>query len=210
MTPALPRLAARLRIAADYAAFRHDARARFTTSAAVTPTRTTPALPRSAWRRHFFQRSLTMLPDHDLQAARRLAESVRPFAWSADHMRESHYEMAAEAMSLLPDLLAEIDQHRARIAAHAATHPERLSDGEVNEIVAAYEDEPAALEDALDADTIAQLAIEIQQRRAADLTPPQIDQVRAMLRDAVADRPIVCGPERVDILRDILRAHGAA
>jgi hypothetical protein len=27
------------RIAADYAAFRHDARARFTTSAAVTPTR---------------------------------------------------------------------------------------------------------------------------------------------------------------------------
>jgi hypothetical protein len=46
MTPALPRLAARLRIAADYAAFRHDVRA-LTPSAAVAPMRS----PRSPDRR---------------------------------------------------------------------------------------------------------------------------------------------------------------
>lgn len=78
-------------------------------------------------------------------------------------------------------LAVEVQQYRARIAAHAAAHPERLSEGEVNEIIAAYEDEPAALEDALDADTIAQLAVEVWQRRTWDLTPDETEALRTLL-----------------------------
>jgi len=48
------------------------------------------------------------------------------------------------------------------------------------------------------------MALELQIRRLRDLPEPQIEMLRKMLREACSDRPIVCGPERIDLLRDLL------
>jgi hypothetical protein len=51
---------------------------------------------------------------------------------------------------------------------------------------------------------------ELQARRANDLTAPEVDDLRAILRAAVQDKAIMCGPERIDMFRNIIRANTPA
>jgi hypothetical protein len=94
--------------------------------------------------------------------------------WDRDVMLDERHR-AAGAM-LVRAAVAEIRQHRARIAAHALAHPERLPQSSIDEIAACGDG--AVLEDVVDGDEIGAMAIECQQRRAADLTPDQHADLR--------------------------------
>lgn len=119
-------------------------------------------------------------------------------------MADRELKLMADSQPLGPswirDVLHELLEHRARIAAHAAAHPERLSDEELAGDASAFP-------------TIAQagsMALEIWQRRAADLTPKEIAFAKEWLRD-LEDFAHMEAPEAqipISIFRKLLAAHG--
>jgi hypothetical protein len=112
--------------------------------------------------------------------------------------------------------LGELQSHRARNAAHAAAHPERLSDNYLAnraahiDCMTADGESTDALISQRRADERRAIA-EIQHRRAADLTPEELETVREMLAEFEAnDMGWENGCEDVvAVCRKILRAHGA-
>jgi hypothetical protein len=113
--------------------------------------------------------------------------------------------------------LVELQQHRARIAAHASAHPERLSDVALTEIVASIDDadgDMTHLEDVVDGDEIGAMAIECQQGRALDLTPEDIAEARRIHEwcastSAPADLSFEPRRDIQRVIEKLLLAHGA-
>lgn len=114
--------------------------------------------------------------------------------------------------SWIRDVLLELLEHRARIAAHATAHPERLSDEVVAKIRRDLDNpDTYTRREMLRSEQIIAIA-EIQQRRAADLTPDDLETVREMLAEFAAnDYGWENGTEDVvDVCRKLLRSHGAS
>lgn len=110
--------------------------------------------------------------------------------------------------------LLELQQHRARIAAHATAHPERLSEDDINGVVECGVGLFEEFEDCLTGDEVRSMAIEIQQRRAADLTPDDLIEARRIHEWCAIHPPgaEISFEARRDIqrlLEKLLRAHGS-
>lgn len=135
----------------------------------------------------------------------------------SERMTDDELRLMADSQPLGPswtrDVLVELLEHRTRIAAHAAAYPERLSDRTLcdlsfhmmNEIGDHLEHDGGVGLSIPDARTVVAALLEIQQRRAEDLTPDGVAAVRDLLLSLDGEpRAMRCA------LTKILSAHGVS
>lgn len=110
--------------------------------------------------------------------------------------------------------LLELQSYRARIAAHAKAHPERLDDEHIADLLASVSEGWRLMGHEAKA-----VLTEIQQRRAAALGPAQLEHIkRARAAIAGGEVATMLAPhgwpdardEVLEIFDAILRAHGVA
>jgi hypothetical protein len=126
---------------------------------------------------------------------------------TGDELAQCRALVPAECIGLLhavDGMVAEIKQHRAALAVHAAAHPERLSEDVLAGIAGALTQEGRGLESVFMPGEAGSIVTEIQQRRAADLTPDEIAAMR-MLMSSLDGEPRAMRTA----LEKLLRAHGA-